>query len=132
MWQVIDQVATFELGGAKSTSRYRTLATCGTIITAWLANNVARIMDPTLPIINMMEVRHPQPRPSGQKAITHPNDYDLVNACELWLADNAIPDSQVNQLVGTPRESPAVPSRPIQLPSMVQDVLSDVGVGFGR
>jgi len=131
MWQVIDQVATLELGGAKSTSRYRTLATCGTIITAWLASNISRIMDTTGPIIDMNEVRHPQPKPPGQKAITHPNDYDLVNACELWLADSAVSDSRVEELT-QPRESPATTSRPIQVPSMVQDMLNDVGVGLGR
>ena len=131
MWQVIDQVATLELGGAKSTSRYRTLATCGTIITAWLANNVSRIMNPSTPIIDMNEVRHPQPKPPGRKAITHPNDYDLVNACELWLADSAISDSRVEEMT-QPRESPATTSRPIQMPSLVRDMLSDVGVGMGR
>ena len=131
MWQVIDQVATLELGGAKSTSRYRTLATCGTIITAWLANNVNRIVDTTGQIIDMNEVRHPQPKPPGRKATTHPNDYDLVNACELWLADSAIADSRVEEL-SQPRESPQTTSRPIQVPSMVQDMLNDVGVGFGR
>lgn len=131
MWQVIDQVATLELGGAKSSSRYRTLATCGTIITAWLANNIARIMNATTHIIDMNEVRHPQPKAPGRKATTHPNDYDLVNACELWLADSAISDSRVEELT-QPRESPATTSRPIQVPSLVQDMLNDVGVGFGR
>jgi hypothetical protein len=131
MWQVIDQVATLELGGAKSTSRYRTLATCGTIITAWLANNIARIVDATGPIIKMDEVRHPPARPSGEKAITKPNDYDLVNACELWLADSAISDSRVEELT-QPRESPPTTSRPIQVPSLVQDMLQDVGIGLGR
>ncbi len=92
MWQVIDQVATLELGGAKTTSRYRTLATCGTIITAWLADNVTRIMNTTGPVLDIVEIRHPKPYSPGQKAITHPNDYDLVNACELWLAAHA-PDS---------------------------------------
>ncbi|MDQ1289578.1 MAG: hypothetical protein QG622_3144, partial [Actinomycetota bacterium] len=33
MWQVVDQVATYYLGGARTSSRYRTLASCGTIIT---------------------------------------------------------------------------------------------------
>jgi hypothetical protein len=88
-------------------------------------------MDATGAIIDMNEVRHPQPKPPGQKAITHPNDYDLVNACELWLADSAVSDSRVEELT-QPRESPATTSRPIQVPSMVQDMLNDVGVGLGR
>jgi hypothetical protein len=131
MWQVIDQVATLELGGAKTSSRYRTLATCGTIITAWLAKNVERIMDTTGPVLDIIEIRHPQPHASGEKAITHPNDYDLVNACELWLADTAVSDMRVEELA-QPREAPIQTSRPIQVPSVVQDVLGDLGVGFGQ
>jgi hypothetical protein len=65
MWQVIDQVATLELGGERTSSRYRILANCGAIITAWLANNVPRIMRPTGPIIDIREVRDPSPPPSG-------------------------------------------------------------------
>src|SRR5262249_3284025 len=57
MWQVVDQVATLELGGAKTSSRFRTLASCGAIITAWLAKNVQRIMRPTGPIIDIDAVR---------------------------------------------------------------------------
>ncbi|MBT8409598.1 MAG: hypothetical protein KJN93_08235 [Alphaproteobacteria bacterium] len=131
MWQVIDQVASLELGGAKSTSRYRTLATCGTIITAWLGNNIKLIMSPTGPLIDLNEVRHPQPRAPGEKAITHPNDYDLVNACELWLADSAISDSRVEEL-SQPMESPTQTSRPIQVPSIAQDMLGDLGIGLAR
>ena len=65
MWQVVDQVATYDLGGAKTSSRYRTLATCGTIITAWLANNVERINRD-----DRADHRHrggPQPRCRGEQ-----------------------------------------------------------------
>jgi len=86
MWQVIDQVATYDLGGAKTSSRYRTLATCGTIITAWLANRVEDINKTTGPLIKIDEVRNPPVAPN-HKATKKPNDYDLVNACELWLSD---------------------------------------------
>jgi len=126
MWQVIDQVATLELGGAKTSSRYRTLATCGTIITAWLAGNIGRIMRPTGPLLDMNKVANPQPHAPGEKAITHPNDFDLVNACELWLADTAVSDMRVEQM-SQPREAPTQTSRPIQVPSVVQDMLGDMG-----
>ena len=129
MWQVVDQVATLELGGAKTSSRYRTLATCGAIITAWLADNVHRIMRPTGPIIDINEVLSPMPRTSGQKATTHPSDYDLVNACELWLADTATSDSRVDEM-SQPREAPVMTSKPVQIPTIARDMLESVGMGM--
>ena len=134
MWQVIDQVATLELGGAKTSSRYRTLATCGTIITAWLATNANDIMAASGPLLNINEIRNPPTKISGEKASTHPNDYDLVNACELWLADTGTADNQV-ELMAQPYEAPVQTSRPVQVPSVVQDMLSGMGdldVGFGK
>ena len=129
MWQVIDQVATLELGGAKTSSRYRMLATCGTIITAWLANNVKRIMKPTGPILDLNEVLSPMPRGSG-KATTEPSDYDLVNACELWLADTGTSDNRVDEM-SQPREAPVMTSKPVQIPSIARDMLESVGMGAG-
>ncbi len=128
MWQVVDQVATLELGGAKTSSRYRMLATCGAIITAWLADNVTRIMRPTGPIIDMNEVLSPMPRSSG-KATTHPSDYDLVNACELWLADTGTSDTRVDEM-SQPREAPVMTSKPVQIPSIARDMLDSVGMGM--
>ena len=132
MWQVVDQVATFDLGGAKTSSRYRTLATCGTIITAWLANNVARINRATGPVIDIEQVRNPDVA-ANNKATKNPTDYDLVNACELWLADTATSDTQVEELA-QPRESPTMTSKPIQIPALARDMLEglDLGVGLGR
>ncbi len=132
MWQVVDQVATYDLGGAKTSSRYRTLATCGTIITAWLANNVGRVNRSTGPLINIDEVRNP-PVAANHKATRNPTDYDLVNACELWLADTATQDSQVEEL-SQPREAPTMTSKPIPIPAMAREMLDglgDMGVGLG-
>ncbi|RHW18620.1 hypothetical protein D1610_00125 [Sphingomonas gilva] len=133
MWQVVDQVATYELGGAKTSSRYRTLATCGTIITAWLANNVNRINQATGPIINIDQVRSPDVA-SNHRATKNPTDYDLVNACELWLADTATSDTQVEEMA-QPREAPQMTSKPIQIPALARDMLDglgDLGAGLGR
>ena len=131
MWQVVDQVATLELGGAKTSSRYRTLATCGAIITAWLANNADRIRSPGGPLIDIDEVRSPMPRTNGSKATTQPTDYDLVNACELWLADTATSDSVVDQM-SQPREAPVMTSRPVPIPSIAREMLADLpDVGMG-
>jgi hypothetical protein len=129
MWQVIDQVATLELGGAKTSARYRTLATCGAIITAWLGNNVARILRPTGPIIDLNEVLSPLPRTNGQKATKQPYDYDLVNACELWLADTATSEARVDEL-SQPREAPVMTSKPVQIPAIARDMLDSFGMGM--
>lgn len=130
MWQVVDQVATLELGGAKTSSRYRTLATCGTIITAWLANNADRIRRAGGPLIDIDEVRQPKPRLDGTRATTTPTDADLVNACELWLADTATGDSVIDQMA-QPRETPVMTSRPVQIPSIARDMLADLpGMGL--
>jgi hypothetical protein len=132
MWQVIDQVATLELGGARNSARYRTLATCGAIITAWLANNVERFNRPAgAKVIDVDEVLSAYPSTAGANATTKPTDYDLVNACELWLADTATSDDRVEEL-SQPRESPVMTSRPVQIPAIARDMLEQAGVpGLG-
>ncbi|MDZ3832305.1 MAG: hypothetical protein U0S50_10855 [Sphingopyxis sp.] len=130
IWGVIDQVAQLELGGARNSSKYRTLASCGAIITNWLADNTDRLRDPTMPIIDIKEVENPPRRFSGQSATSNPTDYDLVNACELWLADSAMADERIEQMA-QPRESPQQPSRPIQIPSIARDLLEGTGLGLG-
>ena len=130
MWQVIDQVAQLELGGARNSAKYRTLATCGAIITSWLANHTDRLRQPMQVVIDLEEVRNQPVRPSGQSATTHPTDYDLVNACELWLADMAASGDRVDEMA-QPRESPQGPSRPIQIPSIARDLLDQAGIGLG-
>lgn len=132
MWQVVDQVATYDLGGAKTSSRYRTLASCGLIITAWLANNITRVVSPTAPIIDMSQVRFPNDG-DGHNPTTAPNDYDLVNACELWLADTATSESQVEEM-SQPKEAPQMTSKPVPIPAMAKEMLDgigDIGVSLG-
>ena len=132
MWQVIDQVATYDLGGAKTSSRYRTLATCGTIVTEWLAKKAVEIGRPTGPLIDLAEVRNPGlTHGPDHKATVDPSDYDLVNACELWLADTATTDSQIEELA-QPHEAPVTTSKPIPIPAMARDMLDGIGVGLGR
>jgi hypothetical protein len=125
MYQVIDTVATLELGGARTGSRIRTLATAGSIITAWLANKVEAIMRPYGALIDMNEVRSPAPRMAGARATREPTDYDLVNACELWLADTAVTDARVEEY-SQPRESPVMTSKPVPIPAFARDFLGDL------
>lgn len=137
MWQVIDQVAALELGGARNSARYRTLATCGAIITKWLSkkDNIKRFNSATSAdkVIDVDEVISSNPRSAGPDATKNPTDYDLVNACELWLADTAVSEDRVEEL-SQPRESPVMTSRPIQIPSIAKDILSQSlppGLGLG-
>ena len=130
MWGIIDQVAQTELGGARNSSKYRMLATSGAIITSWMAKNADRLRDPTLPMIDLNTVQNPPSRARGQSAVLAPTDYDLVNACEMWLADSAMGDDRVEQM-SQPRESPQQTSRPIQIPSVARDLLEGTGLGLG-
>jgi len=131
MWQVVDQVATLELSGAKSASRYRTLATCGIIITAWLAKNADRIRRPGGAIIDIDEVRQPTQRIKGTRATHDPTDADLVNACLLWLADTATGENTIDQMA-QPHETPMMTSRPVQIPAIAREMLADLPVaGLG-
>jgi hypothetical protein len=130
MWGVIDQVAQTELGGARNSSKYRMLATSGAIITSWMAKNTDRLRDPTLPMIDLRSVENPPSRLRGQTAVSNPTDYDLVNACEMWLADSAMGEDRIEQM-SQPRESPQQTSRPIQIPSVARDLLEGAGLGLG-
>jgi hypothetical protein len=130
MWGVIDQVAQTELGGARNSSKYRMLATSGAIITSWMARNIDRLRDPTMPMIDLNAVQNPPSRLPGQTAVSAPTDYDLVNACEMWLADSAMGEDRIEQM-SQPRESPQQTSRPIQIPSVARDLLEGTGLGLG-
>ena len=95
LWSVIDHVAASELGGARNTARYRTLATSAATIINWLADHEHRLCDPTQPLIDPGAIKAPPDCGSGEAAGGTPADYDLVNACEMWLAESGIPDSSL-------------------------------------
>ena len=87
MWQVIEQVAVKELGGARSSVRYRTMLTSGTTIIAWLAKNSRRLKAATAgPIISTKPLKLPQRRRDEARVNANPSDLDLLKACEQWLA----------------------------------------------
>jgi hypothetical protein len=67
MWEVVDEVAAGELGGARNSIRYRTMAASGTTIIGWLAKNARAL--------------------SSNKLSHRLNpDAELFQACEQWLA----------------------------------------------
>jgi hypothetical protein len=126
MWQVIDQVSTLELAGARNSIRYRTMANAGAIIIRWLANRADKLASTGLVnIIDLHDIRNP-PQRNG-KATVDPTDYDLVSACEQWLAVTGTPDMQVEEYA-QPSESPTITSGPVRIPEAARDLLASVGV----
>jgi hypothetical protein len=129
-WQVIDQVAATELDGAKNSVKYRTMAASGAIIIAWLSDHTQDLLAPYGLILDMDEIRNPSPRPSGYKPTLHPTDFDLVNACEQWLAVTGTQDEQV-ETYAQPKEAANMTSKPIQIPAIARDMLESVGMPMG-
>lgn len=93
MWQVVDQVAANELGGARNSRRYRTLASSGAAIIGWLAKyRSVLVAARPVPLLQLKPrrvessvlVKSPQPRDFS--------DPELVKAIEQWLAAAASPE----------------------------------------
>jgi len=83
LWQVIDQVATLELGGAANSRRARTLATSGAVVIAWLAERASALtsgQEPDLVHLDQLTL------PASPTPLATPTDRDLVTACEDWLS----------------------------------------------
>lgn len=98
MWQVIDHVATIDLGGAVNIVRYRTMATTGGTIISWLAANTPKLQSrkSRLPFIKIRRPRTIRSARTDLLASTKPTDDDLVNACEQWLAVAGMSDDQID------------------------------------
>lgn len=127
MWQVIDQVASLELGGARNSVRYRTMANSGAIIIRWLANNTQVLSSPgQVRILDIDSLRNGTAAPP-HKPTLDPTDGDLVDACDQWLAVTGTGETQVEQY-SQPVEAPNTTSMPIQIPSVARDLLASVGV----
>jgi hypothetical protein len=128
IWQVIDQVATLELGGARNSIRYRTMASAGAVIIRWLADHADVLAQPgRAEILDLAQIRSPLPLAKGVKPTTKPRDSDLVDACDRYLAVTGTTDVSRDQWA-QPSDTPAIPTRPIQIPSIARDMLEAVGV----
>lgn len=93
MWQLIEQVATSDLGGAGNTPRYRTMAIAGAIVIRWLAKRSSLLASAAkLRVLDVEQIRgdHRSPKPTLM-----PTDGDLADACEQWLAVTGIPDANM-------------------------------------
>jgi hypothetical protein len=97
-WQVIDQVATIDLGGAANANRFRTMANSGSTIISWLATNVSKLRPNAQRAI--LRIKRSTNVPTNLKEFqfsAKSTDSELVNACEHWLAVNSVTDGQIGQ-----------------------------------
>jgi hypothetical protein len=136
MWQVIDTVNVNYLGGARNTYRYRTQSRAGAVIIRWLANSAARLASVGGSVIEIAQILNPVVRAANTSSnpTVDPSDWDLVNACEQWLAVGGVSESSVEQYSQS-IESPVITSKPIEMPQMqipqiAQQVLDGVGLSI--
>jgi hypothetical protein len=131
MWQVIDQVNINYLGGPRNSNRYRTQARAGAIVIRWLANNHDRLSGQYgTEVISVSALTNPQVRSLGSpQPMVDPTDWDLVQACEQYLAVGGVQDERIEQY-SQPIESPVITSKPVEIPAIAKDVLSSVGVSL--
>lgn len=128
MWQVIDQVNANYLGGARNSHRYRTQARAGAVIIAWLSQNHQRLTNRFDEVISINALTNPQLRGSD-KPMETPTDWDLLQACEQWLAVGGVQDQRVEEYA-QPVESPTITSKPIEMPQIARDVLDSAGISL--
>lgn len=131
LWQVVDQVAALELGGARNAVRYRTMAQSGAVIIRWLARNAKRLSAVGgLKLLDEDTLR--QDIANSPRPMQAPTDVDLVDACEQWLAVTGTPDQRVEEFA-QPSDSPNTTSRPVNIPGFARDILDSSpldGVGL--
>lgn len=130
MWQVLDQVNSNYLGGARNTNRYRTQARSGAVIIRWIANNNQRITGRYGEVISVNALTNPQMRSGSTQPTVTPDDCDLLQACEQWLAVGGVQENSVEQYA-QPVESPVITSRPTDMiPQVARDVLDQAGISL--
>lgn len=133
MWQVIDQVSVLEFGAPVNTIRARTMANSGAIIIGWLEKKADAISVPGSILIDPDAIKNP-PRRSTSNAINDPSDYDLVTACEQWLAIEGV-GQEIVDMKSDASPSAVTTTSPIRVPPAAQEILGAFGFshdGAGR
>lgn len=125
MWQVIDQVSVLEFGRPVNTIRARTMANAGAIIIGWLEKKSDAISHPGSELIDSDAIRNPSRR-SASNAINDPTDYDLVTACEQWLAIEGV-GSDIVDMKSDASPSATMSTSPIRVPPAAQEILGAFG-----
>lgn len=126
LWQVIDQVATLELGGARNSVRYRTMANSGAVIIRWLAKHSRQLSRVGFDQLLVPSDLVPTAR-NGKSPLVDPTNFDVIEACEQYLAVTGTPDERVEHFA-QPVLGPDGTSRPVQIPGFARDVFESVGV----
>ena len=131
MWQVIDIVNANYLGGSRNTHRFRTQSRNGAIIIRWIANHVQQLSNVAGPVLLVDQIVNPQVFRAvpDHKPTVDPSDWDLVNACEQWLAVGGVQEQSVEQYA-QPIESPITSARPIGMPQFARDALDSAGISL--
>ncbi len=128
MWQVVDQVNANYLGGTRNTHRYRTQARSGAVIIRWLANHHQRLTGRFGEVISLSALTNSQLRGSDQPTV-EPNDWDLVQACEQWLAVGGVNEQSI-QLYSQASESPTITSKPMEMPAFARETIDSLTGGL--
>jgi hypothetical protein len=132
MWQLIDQINANYLGGLRNTHQHRTQARASAVIIRWLANHSDRLAGRYGEVISFNALTNPQ-MTGSDKPMERPNDWDLVQACEQWIAVGGVQDSSIEQYSQSV-ESPVIPSRPISggggLPAEARAILEQAGLSL--
>ena len=132
MWQVVEIVNANYLGGSRNTHRFRTQSRNGAIIIRWIANHVQRLSNVAGPVLMTDQIvnAHMRPAAADHKPTVEPSDWDLVNACEQWLAVGGVQDASIEQYA-QPIEAPMAGARPIgAMPQLARDALDAVGISL--
>lgn len=125
MWQVIDQVSVLEFGRPVNTIRARTMANAGATIIGWLEKKSDALSQPGSVLVSPAEIANPPSR-STSNSINDPSDYDLVTACEQWLAVEGVGEDIVD-MKASASPSAATQTAPVRVPPAAQEILGAFG-----
>jgi hypothetical protein len=82
-------------GSHPNVRRSRTRAETGRIIIRWLANHRNRLAGPAPKLFKEEQLRERRTAATPEKQRTYPTDYDLVYACDQWLAMTGTEEEQL-------------------------------------
>ncbi len=125
MWQVIDQISLLEFGKPANTIRARTMASAGATIIGWLEKKSAALGQPGSVLVDPSEISNPPSR-STVNSINDPSDYDLLTACEQWLAIEGV-GGDIVEAKASASPSAVSQTTPVRIPPAAQDILGAFG-----
>jgi hypothetical protein len=103
LWQVIERVTAGGPGGRPNISRSRTRAESGSVIIRWLANRPRLLLrPPPAAFLKDNDIRKRRTAASPAQKRSHPTDYDLVTACEQWLAVTGTQEALMDEQTDDP------------------------------